>query len=183
MNQSTEGVTLFAVFVSDILKHFAGKEALYPELFAMVEGVDLSDPFAPVSMQLYNDLCAWIEIELGPANLTRLGREIGETVYTGMVQFGQLPAGPHSPRMVIDALLEANRTMINDPLKRNWQLLEDAPRRIVLRREQTYNGVLQMGLLDGLIRKSGVAGVKVKMLARVADGAEFDDYEITWVQV
>jgi len=50
-----------------------------------------------------------------------------------------------------------------------------------MRKTQTFNTTLQIGLLDGLIRKSGVFGVQVILQKEVKLGAEFDEYMISWM--
>ncbi|MEO1099084.1 MAG: hypothetical protein AAFX57_15240 [Bacteroidota bacterium] len=50
-----------------------------------------------------------------------------------------------------------------------------------MRRTQTFNGALQSGLLDELIRKTKVFSPKVEYLQSIANGDEYDDYKITWI--
>jgi hypothetical protein len=50
-----------------------------------------------------------------------------------------------------------------------------------MRRTQNFNSILQLGLLKGLVQKTGVRLVEVKYLRSVAEGADYDDYLITWM--
>ncbi|OJJ14011.1 hypothetical protein BKI52_44910 [marine bacterium AO1-C] len=179
MDNSTENVTLFAVFINDILKNYEEKKEDYEDLFAMVEGYDLSDPFNKVPMQLYNDLCEWIENNLGKFNLIRVGRNVGETVHDSLVQ-NNIISTDSTPLDTMQALKGAAETMVQDEKKRGWEILEHTDNSILMRRTQTFNSQLQIGLLDGLIRKTKKSGVKVEYTKKVEDGADFDEYIITW---
>ena len=180
MDQSTENVTLFAVFVNDILKNYEAKKEDYQGLFDLTKGYDLKDPFGKVPIQLYNDLCAWIEKELGKFNLIKVGRNVGETAYGGMVANGLLKE-KSTPLQIMEALVVVANEMIQDPKKRGWKVLNSTKNAITMQRTQTFNRQLQLGLLDGLVRKSGATGVKVDFSKSIDTGAEFDEYLITWL--
>jgi len=179
MDHSTENVTLFATFINDVLKNYEDQKEEYSELFRMVEGVDLSDPFNEVPMQLYNDICAWIEENLGKYSLIRAGRNIGETVFTTLVE-NKMISEQARPIDVMKALKEAASQMIQDPKNRGWEILDSTEKSIIMRRTQTFNSQLQFGLLDGLVRKTGVFGIEVHYLKSVEEGNDFDEYQITW---
>ncbi|MDW7692542.1 hypothetical protein R9C00_12600 [Flammeovirgaceae bacterium SG7u.111] len=178
MNTSVKDVTLNAVFVSDILSYY-DKES-YQDLHAMAEGTDLSDPNGKVSMELYNNLCAWIEENLGKFNLIIVGRKIGETVYETFRKFNMLQENA-TPIDAMNALKMVASSMIQDPEGRGWEIISFDKKEIVMRRTQTFNSKLQLGLLDGLVRKTNVSGVKVDYLHETALGAEYDDYIISWL--
>jgi hypothetical protein len=180
MNLSTENVTLYAVFVCDILKHYEDKKEEYHPLFDMADRADLSQPFNKVPIQLYNDMCSWIEKELGKFNLIVVGRKIGETVYQGLTDNGLIKTSA-TPLQVMEGLIKVANEMIQDPEKRGWEVVKYEKNSITMRRTQTFNRNLQLGLLDGLIRKSGVGGVKVDYSKSIESGAEYDEYLITWV--
>ena len=179
MDNSTENVTLYAAFVTDILKNYEGKKDDYKGLFDMVKDYDLTDPFGKVPIRLYNDMCAWIESELGKFNLIRVGRNVGETAFTGMVANGLLKE-VSTPLQVMEALVAVASAMIQDPKLRGWKIVNSTKNSITMLRTQTFNRQLQLGLLDGLVKKSGVKGVKVDFSKSVEDGSEFDEYFITW---
>jgi hypothetical protein len=180
MDHSSENVTLMAAFVIDILKNYQDKKNEYKELFELASTLDLSDPMNKVSMTVYNEMCNWIEKNLGKFNLIRVGRNVGETAFDGMMQFGLIKSGA-KPLEVMQGLVQVASSMIQDPKGRGWEIVSSEPKAIVIKRTQTFNSKLQLGLLDGLIRKSGVAGVKVDYVKEVAAGAEFDEYKITWL--
>ena len=71
--------------------------------------------------------------------------------------------------------------MIQDPEGRVWEIREVKERSIVMRRTQAFNSTLQLGLLRGLVQKTGARVVEVKYLRSVAEGADYDDYLITWI--
>lgn len=53
-----------------------------------------------------------------------------------------------------------------------------------MRRTQTFNSKLQLGLLSGLVYKcKNVFGVTVDYLEKEADGAEYDIYIIRWTSM
>lgn len=181
MNVTTKKVTLYAVFVNDVLNLYRDKKDAFAQpLFQMAKDYDLSDPFNKVPMDLYNEMCNWLEQELGPANLRKVGVRIGETVFEALSKSGSLPANPQ-PIDLLNGLVYAAANMIQDPKGRGWEVLENRNRHIVMRRTQTFNSVLQLGLLRGLVQKTGVRLVEVKYLRSVAEGADYDDYLITWM--
>ena len=182
MDNSTEGVTLFAGFISDLLATYHGQEsALYTKpLFDMTKDVDLSDPTAKVPMQLYNDMCDWIKSNLGESNLRKAGEFVGNRAYEAMRQNGVI-TDDASPQDILKALKIAADTMIQDPKNRGWDILELEDERAVMRRTQTFHPTLQEGLLKSLVKRSTVTIVTVRYLKRVSNGDEFDDYEIRWI--
>lgn len=179
MDNSTENVTLIAAFVNDILELYKDKTD-YLKLKAMASGLDLSDPMKHVSMATYNDMCNWIEKEIGKANTRMLGRKIGETAYQSMVGFNMVNDDT-TPVEMMKALQQVALSVIQDPKKRGWEILSEGPKEIVMRRTQTFNGTLQLGLLDTLVRKTKVVSPSVDMIKEVDLGAEFDEYKITWL--
>jgi hypothetical protein len=180
MDNSTENVTLFAAFINDVLNLYKDKQDDYQELFDMTEHLDLSDPFNKVPMEVYNKMCDWLEDNLGKFNLIKVGRQIGETAYGGMVQANLITENA-GPIEVAKALVVVASNMIQDPKGRGWEIIEESRKHIVMRRTQTFNSKLQLGLLDGLIRKSGVGGVKVEYVKEIETGAEFDEYKVSWL--
>ncbi|MFN9499959.1 MAG: hypothetical protein ACK57K_01405 [Chryseotalea sp.] len=180
MNNSTEHVTLAAAFVNDILDLYKDNEADYLKLKDMAKGLDLSAPTNMVPMQVYNDMCNWIESQIGQANTKRLGRKIGNTAFNAMVSFKLISEKP-SPEEAMQGLAKVAGTMIQDPLKRGWEILESGKKHIVMRRTQTFNSTLQFGLLDEIVRKTGVLSPKVEYAKSVANGDEYDEYKITWL--
>ena len=179
MDNSTEGVTLAAVFISDILKLYDGKSD-QSTLKNMAADYDLSSPMNQVPMQLYNDMCHWIESEIGEANTRRVGRKIGETAYQGMVAQNMLGHEP-SPADVMEALAKVASLMIQDPKSRGWEIIETEKKHIIMRRTQTFNSTLQLGLLEGILRKTKAIAPRVSYVKMVEKGDEFDEYKITWI--
>ena len=180
MDDSTEGVTLYATFVQDVLKNYENEPEEFSDLFAMVAGVDLSDPLSLVPMDVYNRMCGWIEQNLGKFNLIQVGRNVGETAHEAMVTQKIISPSSASPVQVLKGLIEAAQHMIQDPKKRGWVLLESGKEYAVIRRTQSFNSKLQLGLLSGLVSKTAVSGVEVTFQNSIEEGAPFDDYLITW---
>lgn len=180
MNTSTDGVTLDAGFVADLISLYEGKP-LARDLVAMAADIDLAGSGARVPIRRYNEMCAWIERKLGPANLRRAGETMGARVYEHVVASGRLSSEP-TPVELLRELVRSTRQLIHDPEKRGWELLEEGAGRAVMRRTQTFHPVLQEGLLKALVARSGRPMARVRYLQSVAEGAEYDDYEVTWME-
>lgn len=180
MNNSTENVTLIAVFVSDVLSFYP--QADYPELYALVAGHDLSQSMNLVPMQVYNDVCAYVENNIGKVSIKRVGRKIGESAYAAMQQQGLL-GEKNSPLQIMEALATVAKAVIQDPQGRGWDILDAGASSLVMRRTQTFNSTLQFGLLETLLYKSGAASPKVSYRTSVENGDEFDEYLLTWISL
>lgn len=180
MDQSTENVTLFAIFINDILRLY--KEAdpeSYEELLNMADGYEISEPFEKVPIQLYNDMCTFVEENIGKANLKKIGENIGETVFDALLGQEIVKASP-TPKEILQGLIVAASGMIQDPKGRGWEMLSAADKKIIMRRTQTFNSTLQFGLLKGLVKKTGAQLVEVVLQKEIEKGDEFDEYVVTW---
>jgi hypothetical protein len=179
MDHSTENVSLCAVFVSDVLNVYKEKQAEYPDLFKFARGYDLSQPFNMVPMDVYNNICNWVEDNLGKASTKRLGREIGKTVFDTLQENKLISANPH-PHEIMEALANVAREMIKDPKNRGWDIIEKTEKSLLMRRTQTFNSTMQFGLLESLMFKSSVFSPSVELAKSVDQGDDFDEYLITW---
>lgn len=179
MDTSTENVSICAVFVTDILSIYEDKKTEYADLFKLTRGHDLSDPFEHVPIDVYNNICHWVEENIGKASTKRLGREIGKTVFTSLQQNKLIGTQPH-PHEIMEALANVARQMISDPKGRGWEILEKTDKSILMRRTQTFNSTLQFGLLESLVSKSGVFSPLVELVKCVEKGDDYDEYLITW---
>ena len=180
MNASIDKVLLDAWTITDILKNYFGKELDYKPLFDMVKGYDLTRPNNKVPIKLYIDMCSWIEQNLGKFNLIKIGRNIGESTYKVMLA-QDLATENSSPLEIMNALIITAQKGVRDEQKRGWIVLEHSDRRITMRKTQVFNSSIQLGMLDYLVRKTKVMGVKVELIREVAKGFEFDDYCISWL--
>ncbi|OIP04971.1 MAG: hypothetical protein AUJ97_01860 [Bacteroidetes bacterium CG2_30_32_10] len=180
MDFSTENVTTDAAFVIDILNVYKTKKEQYHELFAIAEGYRLNNPNNKVPIKIYNDICEWIETNLGKFNLIIAGKQVGETLYNAMVA-KNLITKKSIPIEVIEALNVVNITMVQDPKRRIWEILEHTPKSMNIRKTQTFNGKLQIGVLESLVKKTGVFFTQVFQVKDTKLGAEFDEYNITWM--
>ena len=97
-----------------------------------------------------------------------------------MVKGGKLGSTP-TPLDILNELKRVASFMIHDPLDRQWEIREVDERAIVIRRTQTYNCILQEGLLQSLVERTGVILVSASHIACTRRGAEFCDYKITWM--
>ena len=179
MNNSTEGVTLYSGFITDLLRSYENLFAMR-SLFEMCEHLDLSNPTSPVPMQLYNDMCDHIESKLGPVSIRRAGVEIGKRAYLQMVETKLISSNP-TPQEILQGLKVIADTMVQDTNGRGWTIIEKENNRMVMRRTQTFNASLQEGIIASLVKQSSHANsVNIKYLRSVKNGDEYDDYEITW---
>ena len=180
MDKSTDNVTICADVIDDVLKNYQDKRQEYKELFELASGYDFSKSSNKIPLQVYINMCDWIEQKLGKFNLIRIGRNIGESTYDMMIA-NKLIGGKSTPLDIMKALIITSRLGVQDPKKRGWEIVESTEKSILMRKTQTFNTTLQIGLLDGLIRKSGVFGVQVNLKKEVKLGAEFDEYLISWM--
>jgi hypothetical protein len=181
MDQSTDNVKIAVAFISDILAIFKEKSQKdYEVLKKMTEGIDFTNPMNMVPMEIYNNMCNWIEKQIGQSNTRLVGRQIGRTAFEAMKNF-KMVTDDSTPLEVMKALANVASTMIQDPKKRGWEILESGSKFIVMRRTQTFNSTLQFGLLDEIIRKTKVLSPKVDYVKSIAAGNEFDDYKISWL--
>ena len=180
MDNSTDKVTLAAAFLSDILQIYKAKPREdYEHLLKMTEGLNLSSPMNMVPIETYNNMCDWIEQSVGQANARLVGKRIGRTAYEAMKSY-KMVHEKSTPLEAMTALQTIANTMIKDPKKRGWEILESTPKYLLMKRTQTFNSTLQFGLLDEIIRKTGVLSPKVEYIKSVRKGDEFDVYKISW---
>lgn len=181
MNHSTENVSLWAAFILDILREADNLQSSTDTqpLKDMVSSHDLSNPFEMLPLQLYNEMCAWAETNLGEEAIIKMGFAIGETVYPNLIENGIIDEDS-APLDVIEGLIIAAESMIEDPEGRGWEILADTSVSLHMKRTQTFNSKLQFGLLEGLIQKAKVSKVKVSYLKEVSEGDEFDEYFVAW---
>ncbi len=180
MNLSTENVTVNGIYLQDVLNIYINKKEDYKALFKISDGYDLSKPNSKVPISVYNEACNWIEKELGKYSLIKVGRQIGETIYLYMEK-SNLISNEAKPEEIIKALIVIASKTVFDPLKLGWEIIESKHNHILLKRTQTFNGRLQFGILDGLVRKSGVVSVNVDYAESIENGNDFDIYRITWL--
>lgn len=133
-----------------------------------------------VPIETYNKMCDWIEESIGQANARLVGRRIGRTAYEAM-KAHKMVHEKSTPLETMVALQTVATTLIKDPKKRGWEIIESSPKHLLMRRTQTFNGTLQFGLLDEIIRKTGVLSPKVEYVKSVRAGDEFDVYKISWL--
>jgi hypothetical protein len=179
MNNNTENVTLLTVFILDVMREVEKETSDLSECRKIIASVNLQNPYQHVPIDVYNDLCTWVENNLGLEPLIRIGFNIGETVYTALIENAIITTGA-SPQETIGGLIVAAESMINDSENRGWVILDSQENSISMRRTQTFNSQLQLGLLKGLVEKSGKTNVQVSYINSIANGAEFDDYLVTW---
>ncbi|TAH21668.1 MAG: hypothetical protein EAZ08_02905 [Cytophagales bacterium] len=180
MNNSTEGVTLLAAFINDVISEVSKLNIDMKDLLAYTEGYDVKNIYNHVPITIYNDMCAWVEDKLGEETLKNIGRNIGETVYSGLLSNGIIQEDT-TPLALMEGLVIAASAMINDPQDRGWEIINSDSNSLEMRRTQTFNSKLQLGLLRGLMEKCPkVKTVSVSYTKEIAKGDKFDQYLVRW---
>jgi predicted hydrocarbon binding protein len=179
MNNSTEGVTLLNGFVQDILAEYQHMRRVCGPAFELAKGVDTAKPDDWCSIDIYNDVCAWIEANVGAMSIRQAGVAIGKRVAENIIANGKMSAP--TPLNMMEALKWAASVMIRDPAGRGWEILEGNDSRVVMRRTQTFNCMMQDGLLVALVERTGVEGADVEHFKCTKRGDEFCEYRITWL--
>jgi hypothetical protein len=180
MDTDITGVTLPAQTVNDLLALYRDRtETLARPLFGMAAAYDLSKPDNPVPLQLYNDLCQWVEQRLGPASLQNVGLQISLNVYANMLKLGLIHPPCH-PVHMLQGLQKIAAAQINDAKQRGWVLLDVADRSVILQRTMPFNKTLQLGLLKGLLLRSTALLPEIRLLREVSNGDTYDEYFVHW---
>ena len=179
VDDSTEGVTLLSGFLFDVLQEFREIRGVCAPAFKMVEHLDPDDGEAWVPMQLYNDLCSWLEKNIGVATVRRAGEAIGHRAFAAIVEAGKLE-NP-TPIAMMESLCWAASTMIRDPKERGWEVVASEELKITMRRTQSFNCMLQEGLLLSLVERCGVVMPSVAHRKCTRRGDDFCEYDLTWL--
>lgn len=180
MDNSTEKVTLLAIFINDVLAEVEKLNVDKTPIANIIKGYDLTNPYDQIPIVVYNDLCHWVEKTLGEPIIIAVGKNIGETVYQTLKENSVIQVNS-SPLDVIEGLIIAATSMIQDDKERGWEIIQANDDSIQMKRTQTFNSKLQFGLLEGLISKcASVEEVKVSYVTEVAKGNQFDEYLIQW---
>jgi|SRR6185312_12506641 len=179
MDNTTDGVTLLTGFVFDVLEEYKGMKRVCGPAFEMAASLDprRPDEFCPIA--LYNDVCGWIEKNVGAASIRKAGMAIGSRVFDAIVKANKM--SEPTPLAMMQSLKWAASTMIRDPKQRGWEILEGEDGRIVMRRTQTFNCMMQEGLLLALVERTKVEAPDVAHDKCVSRGDEFCEYTLTWL--
>jgi hypothetical protein len=179
MDTSTAGVTLNTGFVFDVLREYEDSRKLLGPLFAYAKGLDPSTPDVVCPIDVYNDACQWIEQNIGLSSIRNAGRAIADRVHDRITSGGR---EPKTPIEIVEALKWAADNMIQDPRKRGWVILAHEPNRIVVRRTQTFNCMMQDGLLMRLLELTGVTLPSVDHARCTRRGDAYCEYELRWLR-
>jgi hypothetical protein len=177
MNESTEGVTLLTSFVFDVLREYEAMQKVCRPAFDMAKDLDRS-PGVYCSMNIYNDVCTWIEQNIGSASIRKAGIAIGSRIYDNIIAQSKIKDA--TPLAMMESLKWAASVMIRDPQGRGWEIYECQATSLVMRRTQTFNCVMQEGLLLSLVDRTGVLGPDVEHRACTRRGDEFCEYRLSW---
>jgi hypothetical protein len=167
--------------VQDLLNFYLPyKEQFAKPIFEMTAHIDFTEPGSLVPMKLYNEVCSWVEKNIGTASIAQLGTAIGERAYDHMKQSGGL-GEKATPLEILAELKRTASILIQDPLNRGWEFIEKSDTHAVMRRTQTFNCILQETLLKSLVTRSGVKGVRVVHERCTRNHDEYCDYRIEWL--
>jgi hypothetical protein len=179
MNTSTAGVTLLTGFVFDVLAEYQGVRKMCGPAFELAAGLNISRHDDWCSIDIYNGVCAWVEDNVGSTSVRRAGVAIGERAFETMVA-RKVPTS--DPLAMMKALQLLATQVIRDPYKRGWEVTQQQPRHIQMRRTQTFNCILQEGMLLALLERTRVLMPSVRHVRCTRQGDEFCDYEIRWLR-
>jgi hypothetical protein len=177
MNESTEGVTILTGFVFEVLAEYSSARKLCAPAFALADELDPARLDAWCDIALFNDVCGWIEEHVGASSIRRTGAAVGGRLY----DHGLAPAAAE-PLAVMEAVSGAARTLIRDPEGRGFEIRSHLPKRIEMRRTQTFNCVLQEGVLLALVERTGVVMPSVRQIRCTRHNHEYCDYEVRWLR-
>lgn len=179
MDDRTEGVTLFNGFISDVLDCFADEQAQHPQLAKLGAPYLGLPPDHLSSMQAYNDICDWIEDHLGAAAIIQAGVVIGERV-VNFSRAQNMLSDITTPIEMMRHLQMMATQMIQDPHGRGWEIFDVHDNNLFMRRTQTFNCMLQQGLLTGLLRHTTARFPLCRKTACTRLGHAFCEYEVRW---
>ena len=179
MNNSTAGVTLMTGFVFDVLAEYQGVRKMCSPAFELAASLDSSRLDEWCSIDIYNGVCTWVEENVGTSSIRRAGTAIGARVHETMIKRG---THANDPVAMMKALRTLATQVIRDPHQRGWELTQQEPKQIQMRRTQTFNCILQEGMLLALLERTGVLMPSVRHARCTRQGDEFCDYEIRWLR-
>lgn len=180
MNTSTQGVELLSGFVFDVLSEYQNVRKVCAPAFEIAAGLDANRSDQWCSIDIYNELCTWIEVNVGSSSIRRAGSAIGARVYDNMV--AKKMGSSSDPLAMMNALKLLATQVIRDPSGRGWEVDQKDSKTIEMRRTQTFNCVLQEGLLLALVEKTGVLMPSVSHIRCTRRGDDFCDYQVRWLR-
>ncbi len=179
MDESTAGVTLLSGFLFDVV----GEYASHPAFATLKEKTRAFDPARPeewAPMELYNGLCTWLEKEVGTASIQRAGENIGKRAYARMIADERLGQDA-TPSQILHELARVASLMIRDPKGRGWKITREELYGVRMVRTQTFNCMLQEGLLRSLVlRCASVRSVTVEHVRCTRRRDPFCEYDVRW---
>lgn len=172
--------TCSAVILQKLFNQYKDQsEYIANELKKRINGYDISDPSNRIPLKAFNDIISWIEKELGPANLKIIGKMLGDIAYENLKRKNKLKENL-SPEQIINQLLFVMEEIVDDPLKCNWRIVEVQNGFARVKKTQTLNSILQIGIIDAFIRRAGVALPSIRLIRDFEQGPLHDEYEIAW---
>ena len=132
MKELIEEIFIDAWAINDIITVIRIKSRL-PDLFQIVSGYDLSKPTNKIPFKVYVELCSWIEKKLGQFNLIKIGRRIGESTYSLMLETNMVNT-ESKPLDVMKALVLLAQKGVKDPKRRGWEIVSHTDKSIQMRK-------------------------------------------------
>jgi len=179
LDNSTDGVTLLNGFVHDILAEYTHMRKACGPAFELAKGIDKAPPDEWSNITTYNDICTWIETNIGAMSIRQAGAAIGVRVAENIVKNAKMDSP--TPLGMLEALKWAASVMIRDPKGRGWEILGHDASSVTMRRTQTFNCAMQDGLLVSLVERTGVEGVDCDHYKCTRKGDDFCEYKVSWL--
>jgi hypothetical protein len=179
MDNGTDGVTLLTGFVFDVLQEYRAMKKTCQPVFDMAKGLDPNRQDEWCNMSIYNDVCTWIEQHIGESSIRKAGIAIGNRAYDNIVKTQGMTSP--TPLAMMESLRWAAANMIRDPKGRGWEIVSNTPKTITMRRTQTFNCIMQEGLLLSLVERTKVESPDVEHVKCTRRGDEFCEYRLNWL--
>ncbi len=154
MNDMTKSTTLKAAWVTHLLQEIQQRPEPIDNTVLMdyCEAYDLGQSSCMVPLQVYQDICDWIEQELGEQAILEIGFQIGENTFQDLMEEGKIDAQA-KPQRLLEELQTTTDTMVRDPRGKNWEIAEIQEQSIKMSLNQNFHSKLQLGLLRGFVQK------------------------------
>ena len=166
-------------FVFDVLSEYQGMRKVCRPAFEMASDLDHQRPDEFVPIAIYNEICGWIEENIGAASIRTAGRAIGERAYAQMAP--AVKDEKVSPLAILRELQRVASLVIRDPKRRGWEIVKHGDDFVRMRRTQTFNCTLQEGLLLSLVERTGVLMPAVNHSRCTRQGDDYCEYAVTWL--
>ncbi|MBN2347522.1 MAG: hypothetical protein JXJ22_01720 [Bacteroidales bacterium] len=181
METTIQHVTCNALLIQHILDQYKdNSETFVFELKQIASQYNVADPESEVPLEHFNILSDWIEKNLGPANLKKIGNVIGQAEFNKLNAENLLP-GKIKIRDSISELIKVMNRVVHDPENGKYELDEPEMHCLILKTPGYINATIQQGIIEYFIRKADVVLPQVRQIKTREQQHGMCEYEITWM--